>query len=230
MPSISKLPRSSLPQNPELINISASLFNSQKLLEDLNSLLDTGLAKPSFASQAACVPKNFDYFSHINKYRNLYIQQYGFKILSDDYLQGLYNILKNHTTLEVASGSGYLSYCLKNLGLSITSADAHPPHSVKNKYGFQKSWLSQSEQLNVECVQYLKQNSHLYSCVICSWPDYKSDFARNILNSMIKDQTLIYIGESRSGCTASDEFFDLLETKCVLQETETSALQSLDIS
>jgi len=40
-----------------------------------------------------------------------------------------------------------------------------------------------------------------------SWPDYESDFAFDIWETMKRGSELVYIGESEGGCNANEKFF-----------------------
>jgi len=47
-----------------------------------------------------------------------------------------------------------------------------------------------------------------------SWPPYSNDIAIKVLKKMRMvnpDCMMVYIGEGKSGCTANDEFFSLIE-------------------
>lgn len=114
-----------------------------------------------------------------------------------------------NTILEVMGGTGYLSYWLQifcNLDVICTDLqmeeDDWKTHSSKQ-------WTF-IEQMNAsEAV--LKYPGRT---ILASWIPYGGceDHAETkMLKNMTPGQRLILIGEGYGGCTASDEFFDLLE-------------------
>ena len=48
--------------------------------------------------------------------------------------------------------------------------------------------------------------------VFMSWPDFRHDLAGRVARAMLPGTKLLYVGESRHGCTADDTFFDQVET------------------
>jgi hypothetical protein len=61
--------------------------------------------------------------------------------------------------------------------------------------------------------------------LLLSWPSYDSPIAANVLKAFMKTngKFVIYIGEGHGGCTADDEFHDLLDEHWDLQSCLTDA-------
>lgn len=54
--------------------------------------------------------------------------------------------------------------------------------------------------------------------LLLSWPPYWNDLAEDSLRSF-RGKRLVYIGERWGGCTATDEFFNLLDEDWKLSRT-----------
>ena len=143
--------------------------------------------------------------------RDKYIKKYGFSLLSNSFLDILSDEFRGKKIIEVGSGSGWLAHNLQKKGIDIVATDINVQ---KNSYGFVEKF---TDVLEVDSKEFIKNNN--YDCILMSWPDYSTSFAYNILKNMKINKTLIYIGESYGGCTADDNFFDLLEQKAVLNDS-----------
>lgn len=126
----------------------------------------------------------------------------SFPILNDDFITAIKKMVakKKITTIsELSCGIGWLSYWLKKYGVDIVK-------SVDNK-----SWehFGADQYLDLvvsyDSIEYVKENPEI-ELFILSWP-YMDSVAFEIWKNMIPGQYLLYIGESESGCTASDDFF-----------------------
>ncbi len=182
----------------------------------INSLFEDGILKKELY-------KNFtEDFSDISFFlqvlRGEYTKKFGFFLISEDFLSTTSNFLKNKKVLEVGAGTGFLSYCLQKNEVNVTPIDLK---IKKNLYGFEKTYTNILEE---EAVKHLKKNND-YDTIIMSWPNYQTKFAQDVLSNMNIGQTLIYIGEGYGGCTADDNFFDLLAEKCEIQTAITDDIQ-----
>jgi hypothetical protein len=166
----------------------------------------------------------FELNMSVSMFRDLYIHEYGFFLISEDFLKTASEIFYKSKILEVGAGSGFLSACLQGYGIDITPTDAH---INDNHYGFKKL---HTEVLHTDSIKYLESNKKNFDAVLMSWPDYESDFAYEILKNMESEQTLIYIGENYGGCTANDNFFDTLSECAELMELETQKFNEKSFS
>jgi hypothetical protein len=95
--------------------------------------------------------------------------------------------------VEVGAGSGYWAHCIEENGGSVEAIEPEPP-----------------EETYVELEQRLVDSSELTGeAVLMVWPSVNQPLAKDVVE---QDPThILYVGETRGGCTASDEFFDALE-------------------
>lgn len=149
--------------------------------------------------------------------REPYIHNFGFFLVNEKLLNMLAYEFDGDKIIEVGAGTGWLSHNLQQKGLNVTPVDSHLSN---NTYGFKKLYTDIVED---KAEDFILNNK--YDTILMSWPDYSSDFAHTILDRMPKNKTLIYIGEGYGGCTANDDFFYLLESKCTLLEDKTYRLQ-----
>lgn len=182
----------------------------------INSIFDDGILKKNLYKY---FKEDFSDISfHLQLLRNEYNKKYGFFLISEDFLSTSSLLLKNKRVLEVGAGSGFLSYCLQKNGIDITAIDL----KVKNNnYGFEKNYTNI---IQANASDYLSKYNH-YDTIIMSWPNYQTSFAHDVLSKMKSGQRLIYIGEGYGGCTANDDFFDLLSSKVNIDAEQTKLLQ-----
>lgn len=149
----------------------------------------------------------FDPVAYLANYklRNQYITNVGFPILTKEVAYQLRKGLASKRVIEVGCGSGYLSYTLRGFGLDITAVDTFKTlYSIAN---FKKRAYT-----DIVREDATSMDLSAFDVVIMSWPDYKSPFAYKVASNMRVGQYLIYQGESYSGCTADDDFFDLIDS------------------
>jgi hypothetical protein len=105
--------------------------------------------------------------------------------------------------LEIMAGAGYLSYALREKGVSVIATD-------------NMSWHKKGEWNLVTDVEKLTANKAIakygkkVDIVIMGWP-YMDDFAFKALRNLYyvnPKALMVYIGESCGGCTADDKFFN----------------------
>ena len=60
--------------------------------------------------------------------------------------------------------------------------------------------------------------------VLLVWPNLDTPFGERVAHAMCSGQVLILEGEEKGGCTATDEFFDVLSADFELLDVETLAL------
>lgn len=115
--------------------------------------------------------------------------------------------------LELCCGSGYIGYLLKNEGVDIICTDNNKWRDErKDSKFFQESFT------DIECIDALdaiEKYKDEVGCILLSWPEYSSDLAVRVLEKCLEYQiSMIYIGEDWGGCTADDDFFEMIEEKC----------------
>jgi SAM-dependent methyltransferase len=136
--------------------------------------------------------------------RDTYISNVGFSILTEELVDCMAFQLDGFAVLDVGCGSGYITQALLKRGIFVKGVDNRVTQYLSHKEGFKPCCEA------VEAKNALDINLSNYKAVIMSWPDYDEGFAADIARSMYKGQLLYYCGEWRGGCTANDEFFEIL--------------------
>jgi hypothetical protein len=184
-----------------------------------NHLLKNGVLEEPLSDS---FDKNFLLSTALFMIRKEYISRFGFYLISQPFLNICADLFQDMNILEVGAGTGFLSHQLKNLNLNISAIDQKIQN---NNYGFKNTYFDLIED---NAIDFLKNHSE-FDLIIMSWPNYNSSFAYNILKNMRPKQKLLYIGEGFGGCTANDQFFDLLE-KRTIELPETNLLQQYSSS
>ena len=136
-------------------------------------------------------------------HRSELVKKYSFAIPDATALK---MIAKYSPLVEIGAGGGYWARLLCEMGVTIHAYDMAPPGSdKKNHWNFAKHLDVQYGLPDVLAEEpYSNGKWALFLC----WP-YMDAMAWECLKSFAGD-TVIYIGEGHGGCTASDEFFEVL--------------------
>lgn len=147
-------------------------------------------------------------------FRELYTRNM-FPIINHElliYMKNIFLDLNIDLIAELNCGTGWFSHWMLKYGIPINK-------SVDNK-----SWHGFKEYLPLvyqdDSVSFVKRNLK-YQMFILSWP-YMDNVALDIISNMRSGQYLFYIGESRFGCTADDDFFDFIENEDFAEEIKTN--------
>ena len=150
------------------------------------------------------------------KYRDLYIDSVGYVVVTKAWVEPLANWMKINTNsrdvncLELFAGTGYLSYVLSLYDINCIAVDNL---SLQNaiKPNWRNSYYTIEAIENEEAIaKYIKDMNF---CIM-GWPTYATSEAADDLKLIRKHNPncwIIYIGEGYGGCTADDEFHDILE-------------------
>lgn len=131
--------------------------------------------------------------------REQHVRQYGFISVSPE----LANALKSYccgSIVEVMAGTGHLSAALRAAGVALRSTDDFSWHNARN-------WATYTEVEKLDAVQAASN----VDTVIMVWP-YMDSTAYRVAQAMKSGAALLYCGESEGGCTANEEFFELMLT------------------
>jgi len=96
---------------------------------------------------------------------------------------------------EVGAGTGYWAWQLTQAGIEVDATDANPPsgtYAPVRRAGAATAASAPAARV-----------------LLLAWPPLDDSMAADALRSFTGD-LLIYCGEEATGCTAGDEFFDLL--------------------
>ena len=129
-----------------------------------------------------------------------HIHTFGFGHLTSDIVETLKEL---GPLVEVGAGSGYWTAELQDAGIDIIATNP-------NEFSYSDSW--REEWCEIERISALSAvEKYPERNVLMVWP-CMDDWGADVLNS-VKNQTVIYIGESQNGCTASDKFFDIIDAE-----------------
>jgi len=147
----------------------------------------------------------FNRIQTASRIRSKYIKLYGYSLLNQELIDDMVKFFDGKRILEVGCGSAYLAAELQKRGVDIKVTDNFAWEDFfKHKY---------IDIEKIDGVEAVKKYGKEYDYVLMSFPEYSSPFAYNILKvCMEMNIDLIYIGEDQGGCTADDDFFELLET------------------
>lgn len=166
-------------------------------------------------------PKNFwvDQNGNAKMQREQLVRDYAWAIPDPMTLQFIVEHAQGHI-IELGAGTGYWAYQLSQFHIDVVAFDVHPPHaSGKNYYHCPRD--SQAGELTGEVgksyfdvqtgtPEILTQ--HADRTLFLCWPPYESSMATECLKHY-QGNRLIYIGEGDGGCTADDEFHQMLENE-----------------
>jgi len=182
-------------------------FSTQDLSQEQNDNIDSILNRINIKQIPISYP---DYlFNNINKWslRDQFIKQIGFSLISFDWVIPLSKWIGNRKCLEVMSGTGALSFAIKQQGTDIIATDDFS-WTGQNNWNQSKNYWTDIE--NIDAVKAVEKYGKDINIVIMSWP-YMDDIAYKVLQAMREVNPfciMIFIGEGYGGCTANDEFFD----------------------
>lgn len=140
--------------------------------------------------------------------RDAVIERMGFVLLSVTWLKPLSEWIGNRRCLEVMSGTGSLSYGLKQYGINITATDNFSWNQFSSRT-FEDYWTNIE---NIDAIEAVKKYGKDTDIIVMSWA-YMDDTAFRVLKTMREVNpscVMICIGEWEGGCTADDNFFENL--------------------
>jgi len=107
-------------------------------------------------------------------------------------------------TVEIGAGTGYWAKLITDAGGDVVAYDDAP---------YANHWCD-GEHFRVHRGGYAPAGKHPDRVLFLCWPPYDNALAADALLSYeaAGGETLVYVGESVGGCTASHEFFSLLST------------------
>jgi hypothetical protein len=130
--------------------------------------------------------------------REQHRKQFGFVRVSPEIAASLKPYCLGRV-VEVMSGTGHLAAGLRAAGVTLRATDNFSWHK---KCGWEKTWTDVDPVDAVEAAQDA-------DTVIMVWP-YMDPVAYRAAMAMKLGASLLYCGEGQGGCTASDEFFNLV--------------------
>lgn len=131
--------------------------------------------------------------------RQKLVEKYSWAVPNDDALEYLSAFSE---IVEVGAGSGYWAYCINSEGGTVFPYDSNPPETSEKHNPI---WA------DVEKARASRMKDKLFdNPVLMVWPPLNKGMATAVAEK--EPPHILYIGEPRGGCTAEDEFFDLLDS------------------
>ena len=162
------------------------------------------------------IPSNSDVYSILNSsveavhygylIRDQYIRNFGYTLITKEFISELVSLIGDNNILEVAAGSGYLSKCIQqyNPDIIVYTTDD----------GSWDNWNTDYDIEVIDACDAIDKYSSDIKYVLLSWPEYDSPMASNVLRKCLEHNIpLIYIGTEYGGCTADDSFFNLMDSE-----------------
>ena len=182
--------------------------NKIKILRDNYEILKQGKLpktfKYRFLPQFECDVFKGEYIN----WRDKYVKEFGFPLLSEDWIKPLARWIGDRPCLEVMAGKGILTYFLRQYGVKIRATD--------NFSWREQSWFKNNNFVEeLDCVEAVKKYGNKVLFILCSWP-YMDDNAYKVLMTMRRINPkcrMIYIGEWMGGCTANEQFFEEMQVE-----------------
>ena len=135
--------------------------------------------------------------------RESYVGQ-SFVLLTDEFMRALQQLCLGFTTIvELGAGIGWLGHWLDKYGVKLKA-------SIDNK-----SWPDFPQDHYLDIVQKMDGLKYVQlhpevELFILAWPQ-EDDLAARLWQAMQPGQHLLYIGEDKEGCTANNNFFELIK-------------------
>lgn len=153
--------------------------------------------------------------------RRRYRREFGFCLFTAECISSLTALCKGKKLLEAGSGSGWLSDQLARHGIEIIAADwTDYRQSRDNTRGYPMRSVFRLDH-HGDAVALLPG---CFDIVLLVWPNLDSPFGERIAHAMCSGQILIFEGEKKGGCTATEAFFNVLSTDFEYLKVESNTL------
>ena len=131
--------------------------------------------------------------------RNIITSKFNcWPIIDNRWTKQLSDWIGDRSVLEIMAGSGWLTKALHNHGAKVYPTDANSHNKV-----FQRAMPVKQ----LGAIKSVKKYCSQVDVLLVSWP-YMDDVLVNALQHWDSNKPIIYIGEKKGGCTASDAFFN----------------------
>lgn len=148
--------------------------------------------------------------------RGQYVCEFAWGIVDNDVVSFIAKHIQG-IALEIGAGKGWLAYNMRaRMGNDAWIAtDGMCSHNINVNT---KKWTSVIHMDAADSVE----NFPEANCLVIMWPAYQASYAAEALQKFLerinKDSRIIFWGEDKGGCTANDDFFELLDGNFVLDE------------
>lgn len=141
--------------------------------------------------------------------RNIMVRKYSWAVPSEEVLQAIASV---GPLVEIGAGTGYWAALLRHRNADIIAYDFAPSETGRNGYTLKKDAWTEVLPATETTAAYHPDRA-LFLC----WPPLNDEMAYRALRSY-KGDSLIYIGEEFPGCTADEQFHQLVQRQWVLKE------------
>ncbi len=141
---------------------------------------------------------SFDIIAHLQ--RSSFTSNFSWAIPSISAIHKICEFAADQPILEVGSGLGLWAGLIQARGGKIIPTDSFTTHGTS----MDRTFIHVQQMDGVSAVKNI-QTPVLFMC----WPGYRDPMAENALRTFTGDK-FIFVGEGHDGCTATEEFFDLL--------------------
>jgi|APHM01.1.fsa_nt_gi hypothetical protein len=121
------------------------------------------------------------------------VTKYSWAVPTEDIIRYISSF--EDTIYDLGAGSGYWARLCQEFDADVEPVDADPP---------KQSW---TQIVETDARAYFDQIPE--GVVLLVWPPYDGTLALNVAQQ--SPAHILYVGERRVGCTASDEFFDVVQ-------------------
>jgi hypothetical protein len=155
--------------------------------------------------------------------RDSYTKNFSWPFITIDLVFNIAVFLSNKKCLSVMSGNGLLEYFISREGRDIIATDLNGIQRVNNlsclKCNYEKTMLKDGGGFGfekdfdvIECDAIKAVRTYDKEVLLMSWPNYRKQIGAETLKFALQlgFRYIIYIGEGKDGCCATDEFFDTL--------------------
>lgn len=150
------------------------------------------------------------YSSDFYNIRTKFVTKYAWAIPNQAALDAL---KKYGPIVEMGAGNGYWAYCMRNEGVDVIAYDEVIGERYQTLGGDVTAWGSSGSGWT-EVLKGTPEDlaKHADRTLFICWPPIDHPMATFSLDHY-RGNTLIYIGESRGGCTGDDAFHWMLENE-----------------
>lgn len=128
---------------------------------------------------------------------------FSYSVISPGDVAWIKSLVAGREVVELGAGRGYWAWQLRQTGLTVHAYDPGTP-GEDNDY-----FKTPGQFTRVLCRDHLAVDDHPDAALLMVWPGYGADWAWDALRRYRGD-LVIYAGEEQYGCTADDDFYELL--------------------
>ena len=146
------------------------------------------------------IPKDY----HSYDYRETLLPILGYTLVTKSFCKALASFIGAKKVLEVMAGTGCLTYGLRSYSVHIHATDDYSEELYSN------FWIKDLEQL--DCIESVRKYGADIDYLLMSWCAHKAPILTviQLLKHINPKAQIIYIGETKGGCTGNDALWDMV--------------------